>query len=94
MIKPNAIPRLRAAAALRQALVERDAVRQGASNAEPADVAVRLRAGHAVHMAARGLVDVYGSRSGRSATSAQVSDNTTIHLYSGDRTAVAQELPV
>lgn len=57
MIKPNAIPRLRAAAELRQALVERDTVRESAPHAGPVDVTARLRINDAVHTAALRLID-------------------------------------
>ncbi|VVE88406.1 hypothetical protein PBR20603_02361 [Pandoraea bronchicola] len=56
-MKKNAdlVERLRLAAELARALVERDAVRKNASGGRPEDIAQRLWANHRVRLAARRL---------------------------------------
>lgn len=55
--KANLMNRLRAAAELARALVERDAVRKAALGNRPESVAARLRANHHVHAAGCRLID-------------------------------------
>ncbi|TAM53818.1 MAG: hypothetical protein EPN57_08650 [Paraburkholderia sp.] len=55
--KANLINRLRAAAKLACALVERDAVRKAAPGNRPEEVAARLRANHDLRMVALRVID-------------------------------------